>query len=123
MSDEEPEMFFERFSVVVIEHRDSGWFSAQCLERDIAVQAQGFHNVLCELKRVLKGHIAISRDQNVRPFQDIPKAPQKFWELFGKSDIQLTHLRPTPSRQDMEHQQHTVLDYNARLASPDTQLV
>ena len=69
MSNEGSTSFFKRFTVVLIEDRKSGWFSAQCLEWDIAVQAQGLNDVLLELQRVLKGHIAISQEQNVPPFQ------------------------------------------------------
>ena len=123
MSNEESKSFFRRFTVVLIEDRDNGWFSAQCLEWDIAVQAQGLNDVLLELQRVMKGHIAISQEQNTPPFHNLPKAPEKFWELFRKSNIQVTQIGLALPQQDTSQKPHTVLDYDARLSSRDIQLV
>ncbi len=122
MSREEPKGFFKRFKVVLIEHLDSGWCSAQCLECDIAVQAQGVNNVLLELQRVLKGHIAISKKMKVPPFKDIPKAPKKFWNLFEKANWQAKmRFSPAPKRRGTIQKPHTAL--NVHFSSSDAQLV
>ncbi len=124
MSREEPRDFFKRFKVVLIEHLDSGWYSAQCLEYDIAVQAQGVNNVLLELERVLKGHIAVSKKMKVPPFKNLPKAPKKFWSVFEKANWQArVRYSPAPTRRVASQKPRTVLNYDVHISSSVAQLV
>ena len=124
----EPRVSLKRFKVVLIEHQQDSWCSAQCLEWDIAVQAQGVEKTLLELHRVLKGHIAISEKMNIPPFKKLPKAPKKFWDLFEKSNVQATiRTGPASTRQSTRQKPHAqispALDYDVHFASSDAQLV
>ncbi len=123
MSREEPKGFFKRFKVVLIEHPDSGWCSAQCLEYDIAVQARGVNNVLLELDRVLKGHIAISKKMKIAPFENLPKAPKKFWDLFANANRQGIMKNPATTRRSTNRKPHAAFDYKVGFPSSDAQLV
>jgi len=39
-----------------------------------------------ELQRVIASHLCIAAKLNRRPFENIPPAPQKFWDMFTSSN-------------------------------------
>jgi hypothetical protein len=57
-------------------------WSAQCLDYDIAAQAQTLLDLHDELARVLVTHIAASIELGREPFSSIKPAPERFWELY-----------------------------------------
>lgn len=61
---------------------DGGTWSAQCLEYDIAAQAQTLLDLQDELVRVLVTHVAASIQLGRTPFSGIKEAPQRFWALY-----------------------------------------
>src|SRR5712691_12770803 len=58
------------------------WWSAQCLDYDIAAQAKTLLDLHDELVRVLAVHVAASVQLGREPFAGIGAAPAKFWELY-----------------------------------------
>ena len=69
-----------KLSVLFIESR-SGW-TAQCLEHDIAAQADSLNALFDEIERVLVAQVALDEAQGRRPFEGIEPAPAKFWDAF-----------------------------------------
>lgn len=58
---------------------------AQCLEYDIATQATTLDLLLCELERIVIAHLFVAEKEGSSAFGDIPRAPQRFWELYRRS--------------------------------------
>jgi predicted RNase H-like HicB family nuclease len=77
-----------KFSVLFFEH-DECW-AAQCLEYDIATQAKTLQELFHEVERVLVGHVAVAKELGQEPFVGIGRAPPQYWELFEKSQTQIS---------------------------------
>jgi hypothetical protein len=77
-----------KFSVLFFEH--DGCWAAQCLEHDIATQAKTLQDLCHEVERVLVAHLAIAEELGQEPFMGIKKAPSEYWELFKKSQTQVS---------------------------------
>lgn len=73
------------FHISAILFEEGDWWSAQCLEYDIAAQARTLNDLLYELERVLVSHLSIAEQLGRKPFEGLDPAPQKFWELYQKS--------------------------------------
>jgi hypothetical protein len=71
---------------VLLEEGD--WWAAQCLEYDIAAQAPSRAALVLELQRVLIAHITVSRELGREPFKNLPKAPQRYWDMFDAAKAQ-----------------------------------
>jgi len=69
----------KNLSVVVF--KESELWVAQCLQYDIAAQADSWGDALRNLEMTINGRIAVCRKESVNPF-DIPQAPKEYWELF-----------------------------------------
>jgi hypothetical protein len=76
-------------SVLLIQE-DDGWWSAQCLEYDLAAQANNLTDLLYELEKTLISHIAANEAAGIDPFADIPAAPQTYWEMFNKAKLDVS---------------------------------
>jgi hypothetical protein len=74
-----------RFVVI----QEGEWVAAQCLEYDIATQARTLGDLVHEIQRTIVGHIATSRKLGKLPFEGVPRAPKKFWDMFRRSRIPL----------------------------------
>ena len=68
--------------VLVIEDKEAGYWSAQCLEYDIATQAKDFTGMLNELQRIVNCHIAFALKYKVEPFAGLKSAPSSFWKMY-----------------------------------------
>ena len=104
-------------SVVLIEE-GNGWWSAQCLEYDIAAQAKSIADVLYEMEKTLISHIAVNEAAGIDPFEEMPSAPQKYWDMFQRARIQVYWQRqpfrvPTPVRHRLDELQFRVADRQA----------
>jgi hypothetical protein len=55
---------------------------AQCLEYDIASQGKSIAQAQERLERNVAATLAVCLEDGKGPLADIPKAPQKFWDLF-----------------------------------------
>ena len=82
------------FRVLMFENKDSGWWSAQCLDCDIAAQAKTLGDLIYEIQRVLTGHIVVSKELNIEPFTNLKPAPPIYWQMFDQAKIKL--VRETP---------------------------
>jgi hypothetical protein len=60
------------------------WWSAQCLDYDVAAQAKTLLELHDELVRVLIVQVAASAQLGREPFEGINPAPQRFWELYER---------------------------------------
>src|SRR5580658_2996671 len=65
-------------SVLLFESPQGKW-AAQCLEYDIAAQANSFSDIIYEFQRVIMSHLAFSHELDRKPFDGIEAAPDKFW--------------------------------------------
>lgn len=72
-----------QFKAVIFKEGD--WWVGQCLEHDITAQAKTPKDLAYEIQRALIGHIVVSKQEGLQPFKNLPKAPEKYWELFANS--------------------------------------
>lgn len=77
--------------------QEEGWWVAQCLEYDIAAQARTQDDLLYELERILVGRIQISAAKGRQPFENLPKAPSRYWAMYEEAEPVSTD--PLPFRQ------------------------
>ena len=75
----------KRFHIRAVLFREEGWWVAQCLEHDIAVQATTQPDLIYELERILVGHLAVSEEARREPFASLPKAPRRYWEMYERA--------------------------------------
>lgn len=73
------------FRVLFFEHETS--WAAQCLERDIAMQARTLQDLVSEVERVLVAHFSVAEELGVEPFAGIPRAPEAYWRLYKNSPV------------------------------------
>jgi len=78
--------------------QDSGYWCVQCLEYDIAAQAETIPELRRELARVLLSHVTLSKEYKKEPFAGLPQAPKWFFEMYNS-------LAPT-----REEEEGTLLD-------------
>lgn len=87
-----------RFRILFIEEPGKGKWSAQVLEHDIATQADSLQDLFFEVERILVSYIALAAAEGRVPFEDIPPAPRKYWDVYGRSAIAM-HGRKAGLRQ------------------------
>jgi predicted RNase H-like HicB family nuclease len=80
-----------RLSAVVFQ--EDGWWSAQCLEYDIAAQAKTLPDLHDELERVLAVHVAACLQIGREPFDGLEPAPRKFWDMYESADLKVEGKR------------------------------
>lgn len=83
-------MATKKLQIKAVIFKEGDWWVAQCLEHDIAAQAKTPKDLAYEIQRTLIGHLIISKQEGITPFQNIPKAPDRYWNLFANS----LHLSP-----------------------------
>lgn len=76
------------FSIVLLQEGE--WWSAQCLEYDIATQARALTDVLYEIQKLIVSHFAVAEAEGRQPFEGVGPAPQKYWELFDRAQVTVT---------------------------------
>ena len=86
----------KKIRAVIFEEKDLGWWSAQCLEHDIAVQAKSLNDLLYELERVIVGHVVVGEELNLKPVEHLSPAPAKFWQLYDQSNVHIERKGPYP---------------------------
>lgn len=69
----------------MIEDKNAGYWSAQCLEYDIATQARGLTSALDEVRRVLNAHVRLSEKLKIEPFANLKSAPPVFWKMYYRA--------------------------------------
>jgi hypothetical protein len=76
-------------NVTAVLLQEGDWWSAQCLEYDIATQARSLTALHYELQRVLTSHVAVSQELGRQPFQGLPPAPQQFWDMYTTASVRI----------------------------------
>ena len=76
-------------SISAILFQEGEWWSAQCLEYDIAAQARTVSELRYELERVLLSHALVSVENGRRPFDGLKPAPKKYWDMFADSKLRI----------------------------------
>jgi len=67
---------------VVFENR--GWRVAQCLEADLCSSAKDRKELIRKLTVQLRGQITLDLAKGRKPFGSLPRAPQKFWDMYSQ---------------------------------------
>lgn len=68
--------------------RENGRWVAQCLEYDLCTSARDRRELTRKLAPRLRLQMTINFLKGNKPFQDLPRAPQKFWEMYSGSTPQ-----------------------------------
>lgn len=76
----------QRLEIRAVLFQEIGLWVAQCLEHDIAVQAQTRADLLETLERTLLGYLLLGFEKGCRPFEWIPPAPRRYWEMYEKAN-------------------------------------
>ena len=77
------------FQISAVLFEEDGWWSAQCLEYDVAAQARTLTDLRYELERVLRSHVVVSSELGRSPFEGLAPAPQRFWDMYASSTIRI----------------------------------
>jgi len=64
-------------------YQDRGWWVAQCLEYDLCTSAKDRKELTRRLASQLRLQMIIDLAAGKRPFQDLPRAPQRFWDMYA----------------------------------------
>ena len=73
----------------VLVFRGSKKWIAQCLDFDFGVQADSQELLPARFLRAIQAEIAFSIGRSLVPFRRLPKAPQRFWDMWERgSDLQ-----------------------------------
>ncbi|MBI4270859.1 MAG: hypothetical protein HY615_11040 [Candidatus Rokubacteria bacterium] len=88
----------DRYAVHVILFQEGERWSAQCLQYDIAAQAKTLPELRYEFERTMVGHLVVSKELGLEPFENLGSAPQRFWDMYLKSDLRVEPEKPLPFR-------------------------
>jgi hypothetical protein len=77
-------MFHKQVSLRAVIFKSGEHWVGQCLEHDIAAQATEPREVPDQLERAIAAHIVIACENNVEPFEILPKAPSRYWKMFDR---------------------------------------
>jgi len=77
----------DRYKLSVLFIEDTEGWSAQVLEHDIATQADTLEDLFYEVERILISHVALATADGRAPFEGIPPAPTRYWEIFRNSEM------------------------------------
>jgi len=80
-----------KYSLHAVVFRDGDWWVAQILEYNLATAAKSLEAIPTELERFLTVQIVGSLESGLEPFEDLPKAPQRFWDLYEQSAVRSRH--------------------------------
>lgn len=67
-------------SVVMLE-REPGLWVAQCLEVNLGAQAGNPEDLDYEFQKVVAGHLAICKELDRTPFEDLGEVPREYWDM------------------------------------------
>lgn len=91
--------------VSVIAFQEGDWWTAQCLEYDLAAQAKTLSDLRYELDRVLVSHAVVSTELGRAPFEGVGPAPAKYWRMFENAKMRIEReelpFRLPPSTKQM----------------------
>lgn len=71
---------------------EGDWFVAQCLELDLGATAKNLDDVLYQMEKTLVSRVFLDQSLQRRPFEGIPKAPEKYFEMWQRADAHHAQL-------------------------------
>lgn len=74
----------KNISLNVILFKSDNFWVAQCLEYDIVSQGSDIHLTIDRLGQTLKAQISYDISNKREPFSLIPKAADKYWNVFQR---------------------------------------
>ena len=83
----------ESYTISVVLLQEGEWWSAQCLEYDIAAQAKTLPDLYYELEKTFVSHISVSDSLGQEPFADLEPAPTRYWEMFQNAKLRVEGSR------------------------------
>lgn len=90
----------------IVAFQEAGGWVAQCLQYDIAAQADSFAELKREMIRAIVSHIIINVERGRAPFEGLKEAPSKFWKMYGEAtplnDESLPVEWPSPAQSTPE---------------------
>ncbi len=85
-------------TISVLAFQEGEWWSAQCLQYDIAAQAKTLPDLFYELGRTLAGYYALAAKAGDAPFAGIGPAPKNFWDMFPAQAKKIEELEAERDR-------------------------
>lgn len=84
----------ESLSIRAVVFQDGERWIAQCLEYDLCTSANDRKELTRKLASQLRLQIVLDLAKGKKPFQDLPRAPQRFWEMYsGSTPNELVQIR------------------------------
>src|SRR6476660_9933769 len=80
----------ESLSIRAVVFQESGRWVAQCLEYDLCTSARDRRELTRKPASQLRLQIILDLAKGNEPFQSVPRAPQRFWDLYSSSTPQET---------------------------------
>lgn len=77
---------YQTFSVLI--EQVEGWWTAQCIEQDIATQARSLDELHPEILRMLAAHLDVCEELGIESF-NLPPAPPEVREKFELARTQV----------------------------------
>lgn len=85
----------EAIAISAVIFKDRGRWLAQCLEYDLCTSAKDHQELIRKVKSQLRLQIMLDLAEGRQPFQGLPRAPQRFWQMHSTStplpEIQIRH--------------------------------
>src|SRR5947209_10023256 len=75
----------ESLSIRAVVFQEGGRWIAQCLEYDLCTSAKDRRELTRKLSSQLRLQMMLDLAKGKRPFQDLPRAPRRFWEMYSSS--------------------------------------
>jgi hypothetical protein len=72
----------DEFTIRTVVFQEEGWYVAQCLDVDLATQAKSLEALYVALEQLLLGRILVSEKLGLQPFENLPPAPKRYWDLY-----------------------------------------
>ncbi len=71
-------------TINVVAFQEAGGWVAQCLQYDIAVQANSLADLQREFQVELASHVFFNIERGRAPFDGLDEAPPKFWKMYSE---------------------------------------
>lgn len=82
-------------SLSILMFKEDGQWVAQCLQYDLAAQASSLRDLQYEMERTIVGHFLMCQEIGKEPFDCLPPAPKKFWDLWHEAArVELDPIMP-----------------------------
>lgn len=72
-------------TIHVVVFEDRGWWVAQCLEYDLCTSSKNLKDLPRQIASQLRLQVALDQKNGRQPFAELPRAPQKFWDLYQQA--------------------------------------